>query len=77
MAAVARYFLRKLDQPINESSVRSLKKAYLMEQTRNRRFEEDSTVGMLPKKRERPALLGANLHGQESSSVLKENQRGS
>ena len=62
MPAAARYtFLRKLDQPINESSVRSLNKAYLVEQTRKRRAEKDSTVATLPKMRGRLTLLGANL----------------
>ena len=44
VVAAARYFSSKLDRPINESSVRSIKKAYLVEQTRKRRAEEDPTV---------------------------------
>ena len=43
VVAAARYFSRKLDQPINES-VRSIKKAYLVKQTRKRRAEENPTV---------------------------------
>ena len=54
MAAAVRYFSRKLNRPINESSVRSLNKAYLVEQTRKQRAAEDSTVAILPKNRERP-----------------------
>jgi len=53
---------RQLNQPINESSARLIKKACLVEQTRKRRAEEDPTVATLPpKKRGRPTLLGADL----------------
>ena len=50
MVAAARYFSRKLDRPINESSVRSTKKGYLMEQMRKRRAEEGPTVATLAPK---------------------------
>jgi len=71
MAAAARYFSRKLDRPINESSVRSLKKTYLVKQTRKRRAEEDSTVATLSKNRERPTLLGANLDNKVQVYIRK------
>ena len=68
-------FSRKLDEPLNESNVRSIKKAYLMEQTRKRRAEEDPRGATLPPKKREANLTGSRL-GQESSSVHKESQRG-
>ena len=73
VVAVARYFSRKLDRPINESSVRSTKKAYPVEQTRKRRAKEDPTVVTLPpKKKGRPNLLGADLDKKVQAYIRSE-----
>ena len=70
-------FTRKLDGPSNESSVRSIKKAYLMEQTRKRRAEEDPRgVTLPPKKRGRPTLLGADLDKKVQVYIRKVREGG-
>ena len=70
-------FSRKLDEPLNESSVRSIKKAYLMEQTRKRRAEEDPRGATLPpKKRGRPTLLGADLDKKVQVYIRKVREGG-
>lgn len=58
----ARYYTRTLGTNVNESTVRSITKAF-KEETRKRRLEDDgSVVSELPgKKRGRPLLLGADI----------------
>ena len=62
VVAAARYYSKALHRPVNESTVRYIKKAYLEEQSRMRRAENDTAIASLPtKKRGRPLLLGDEL----------------
>ena len=62
MAAAARFYLRKLDHVVSETTASSLKKAYLQGVREKRAAEDDGDVTQLPpKKRGRPVLLGEAL----------------
>ena len=62
VAAAARFFTRKLGHQVSETTVHSMKKAYLQEMKRKRANEEDDNIALLPhQKRGRPLLLGENL----------------
>ena len=64
VVAAARHFSKgkELGRPINESTVRGIKKAYLAEMGRKRKAREDSDVDRLPNvKRGRPLLVGQQI----------------
>ena len=62
VAAAARFFTRKYGQQVSETTLHSVKKAYLQEVTRKRAIEDDKTVDVLPhQKRGRPILLGESV----------------
>ena len=48
VAAAARFFTRKFGQEVSETTLHSVKKAYLQEVTRKRAIEDDETVDVLP-----------------------------
>ena len=73
--AVARKYSVKLGT-VNESTMRGLKQAYVLEGQRKRRREDLMTVMSLPhKKRGRPLLLGKTLDAVQSY-ILKLRERG-
>lgn len=64
VAAAARRMSRELDKPLNESTVRRMKRLYQSEVQRKKRAreEDDTTVEKLePAKRGRPLLLGKRI----------------
>ena len=62
----------KTHRPINESTVCYIKKAYLEEQSRKRRAENDTVVASLPtKKWGRPLLLGDGLDSKVQAYAKK------
>ena len=70
VCAAARHFSHRLEKSLNESTVRSIKKAYLIEVGQKRRFDE--TVSVLPpQKRGRPLLLGDKLDDQVQRYLKK------
>lgn len=71
VARTARYFSRKLKGNINESTVHSIKKAYVQQ----RQSEQDVLV-LPPKKRGRPVLLGAELDSKVQIYLKKLREKG-
>ncbi len=73
-AAAARHFSRRgrLDKPLNESTARGLKKAYLVEVGRKKRAREDdlSVEKLEPGKRGRPLLLGEQMDEKVKQYLL-------
>ena len=62
VAAAARFFTRKLGHQVSETTVHSMKNAYLQEMKRKRANEEDDKIALLPQQKPgRPLLLGENL----------------
>jgi hypothetical protein len=62
VAAAARFFTRKFDHQVSETTLHSVKKTYLQEVTRKRAIEDDESVDVLPhQKRGRPVLLGKSV----------------
>lgn len=61
-AAAARYFSRKMKHPVQESTVKSIQKAFREETNRRRRRGDANPITILPqKKRGRGLLLGEEL----------------
>ena len=59
MAAAARFFSRKLEKKVSESTVRSIKSTYVEGVRQKRRADDGGDITVLPlKKRGRPVLLG-------------------
>ena len=72
VAAAARFFKRKLGHQVSETTLHSMKKAYLQEVTRKRANEDDENVERLPpQKRGRPVLLGESLDRSWYSPVVQ------
>ena len=72
VVAAARYYSKALHRPVNESTVRYIKKDYLEEQSRKRRAENDTAVASLPtKKQGRPLLLGGDLYSKVQAYAKK------
>ena len=77
--AAARKYLVKLGTTINESTMRGLKQAYVLERQRKRCREDLAMVISLShKKRGRPLLLGKTLDDadHDQSYILKLRERG-
>ena len=66
-------FSAKLGTPINESTMRGMKKAYTDERQKKRRREDDdlTVTTFLLKKRGRPILLGKTLDTAVQDYILK------
>ena len=77
-AAAARYFSRKLQQKIRESTVQYIRKEYVRGLARKRAASEDEgDFTSLPhKKRGRPVLLGEELDGEVQTYVKKVREGG-
>ena len=76
MAAAARVYTRKLEKQVSESTVRSIKNAYVEEVRKKRCAEDDGEVSVLPsKKGARPVLLGQELD-QKVQLYLKKVREG-
>jgi len=72
VAAAVRYFSRKRDKPLNESTVQSIKKAYVEGIRRKREAEDGGDIRVLPlKKRGWPVLLGQELDMKDQLSLKK------
>ncbi len=72
IAAAARYFSHKLGHRVSETTVHSIKKAYLEGKKEKRAAEDDDDVTVLPpKKRGRPVLLGWEGEGRRGSGFCK------
>ena len=72
----ARYFSRKLKENVSESTVQSIRKTYLEELRKRRRYEDEEDLDILRcKKRGRPVLLGKALDSKVQAylSKLREN----
>ena len=77
VVAAARYYSKAVHRPVNESTVRYIKKAYLEEQPRKRRVENDTAVESLPtKKRGRPLLLRDDLDSKVQAYAKKIRESG-
>ena len=62
VAATARFFTRKLQSPISQSTARSIRDAYRLELKQRRQFQDCEIVAKLPKKKQgRKLLIGENL----------------
>ena len=62
VAAASRYFSKKFENNINESTVRGMNAAYLKEVIRKRKAEEELVINaLLTDKQGRPLLLGVNM----------------
>ena len=62
VAAAPRFFSRKLDKKVSESTVRSIKSVYAEGVRQKRRADDGGDITVLPlKKRGRPILLGQEL----------------
>ncbi len=62
IAAAARFFSQKLGHRVSETTVESVKKAYLQGMKEKRAAEDDGDVSVLPpKKCGRPVLLGEDI----------------
>ena len=65
VAAAARFFTRKFDYQVSETTLHTMKKAYLQEVTRKRVNEDNENIDLLPhQKRGRPVFLGESLDGK-------------
>ena len=71
--ATVRKYSRVFHKPVNESTVRHFKRAYLMERARKRRAgDDDLTVEALAhRKRGRPLLVGSNMDSFIQKYILK------
>ena len=59
VAATARVFSKRLDSPVSETTVRSIRSAYIQGVHQKQRAEDDGEIVALPlKKQGRPLLLG-------------------
>ena len=78
-AAAVRRFSKELDRPLNESTVRSIKKNYYQELGKKRSsgdsLDEAAVTSLPPKKRGRPLLLGETIDSNVQSYIkaLREN----
>ena len=70
VCAAARHFSHRLEKSLNESTVRSIKKAYLIEVGQKRRSDE-TVIVLPPQKRGRPLLLGEKLDDQVQRYLKK------
>ena len=77
VVAAARHFSRKLERPVNESTIRNIKKAYLEEMSRKRKADEELSIERLPsKKRGRPLMLGYNFDTMVQEYLRKVREAG-
>ena len=77
VAAAASVFTHKLQHHVSETTVRSLKKAYLEQKRNKRAVEDDNDVDVLPpKKRGRPVLLGDDVDQKLQLYVRKVREGG-
>ena len=77
VAAAARYFSRKFGKEINESTVRSIGKAYKVELDRKRKQDDEGDVKSLPvRKRGRSVLLGEDLDMKVQAYLKKVRDEG-
>ena len=61
VVAAARYYSKALHRPVNDSTVCYIKKAYLEEQSRKRRAENDTAVASFPTKKTAQSCLHSPL----------------
>ena len=77
VAATARVFSKRLDSPVSETTVRSIRSAYVQGVHQKRRAEDDGEIVALPlKKRGRPLLLGQELDAKVQLYLRKVRQGG-
>ena len=72
IAVVARRFLCELEKPVDESTVREIKRDYLAQVKLKRRAEESMDIWHLPnRKNGRPLLLGNDIDDEVHKYLLK------
>ena len=76
VARTARYFTRKLNKTISESTVRSIQKLYQSELERKRRHGEDEIELLQIKKRGRSLLLGQDIDKRVQDYLKKVREGG-
>ena len=77
VAAACRLYSKELEKPLNESTVRGIKKTYLEELSRKRKAEENMQINCLPtKKRGAPLKLGEKMDKQVQAYLVRLREKG-